>query len=62
MSGTRDAALVAIRNIDANEEININYVDIMQPARMRRADLKHYGFHCLCHRCMHEDTAATAKA
>lgn len=59
LKGNRDAAVIAMRPIHAHEEININYVDVNQPSAMRQADLKHYGFVCVCPRCVEDSSASS---
>lgn len=58
--GDRIPAVVATRPIDAHAEVCLSYVDVAQAAPGRRADLKHYGFHCGCKRCVEEDAIVAA--
>ena len=46
--------LVALRDLEAHEELCINYVGLDQPTELRQADLRHYGFTCSCERCTAE--------
>ena len=46
--------LVALRDLEAHEELCINYVGLEQPTELRQADLRHYGFTCSCERCSAE--------
>ncbi len=39
------------RQILRGEEITISYLDISRPTWWRRAELRHYGFNCICDRC-----------
>ena len=55
--GDATAVLFATRDIEAEEEITIAYVDTTQPVEVRRAALmRRYGFACVCSKCL-SDTA-----
>jgi len=56
-------AVRALRDIEADEEVTISYIDAMQDYDVRRKTLKeHYGFDCSCARCALEEKAALKKA
>ena len=50
--GLRSAAFVALRDVEAGEELQISYVCVSRPGARRRAALRAaYGFDCCCERC-----------
>lgn len=56
-------AVRALRDIAADEEVTISYIDAMQDYDVRRKTLKeHYGFDCSCGRCALEEKAFLKKA
>eukprot|EP00727_Mastigamoeba_balamuthi_P014696 m51a1_g9852 hypothetical protein (613) ;mRNA; r:1973854-1975692 len=55
------ASVVALRNIDAGEEVTISYVDPCAPLEDRRTALwAQYGFTCHCSKCRHQRAKAGA--
>ena len=55
-------AVRALRDIAADEEVTISYIDAMQDYDVRRKTLKeHYGFDCTCGRCSLEQKAMLKK-
>ena len=52
--GDHSGAVVALRDIAVGEELCINYTDVDQPEELRRQDLRHYGFLCVCGKCLAE--------
>lgn len=54
-SGKR-AILRGVRDVDAGCELTIAYVDVVSPARERRAEIEsNYFFRCECERCLKAD-------
>ncbi|KAJ6590038.1 hypothetical protein DFH09DRAFT_1359060 [Mycena vulgaris] len=53
-------ALYAQRAHCAGEEIHIQYVDVLAPCAVRRAQLARYGFTCECVHCVRPDDDARA--
>jgi SET domain-containing protein len=59
---TAEERIVASRDIAADEEVNISYIDICQPISRRREQLlESYGFHCVCKSCSAHDSNPTLR-
>jgi SET domain-containing protein len=43
--------LVALRQLEAGEEVTISYIDEEEPLALRQAHLADYGFACTCSLC-----------
>jgi hypothetical protein len=49
--------LVALRRIEAGEELTHSYIEETLPLEERREDLRSYGFVCDCPKCQQESKA-----
>jgi len=52
---------VTLRPIAPGEELCISYIEQEMPVQQRRKQLLEYGFHCICERCIAEDSGAVRK-
>eukprot|EP00933_Yihiella_yeosuensis_P045152 TRINITY_DN40477_c0_g1_i1.p1 TRINITY_DN40477_c0_g1~~TRINITY_DN40477_c0_g1_i1.p1 ORF type:complete len:357 (-),score=91.22 TRINITY_DN40477_c0_g1_i1:140-1210(-) len=58
----RELRLVALRDIQAGEEVLVSYLqeeDLLKPRRRRRKQLRNWGFTCCCRRCLGSDDVRT---
>ena len=62
VSGEVQMQIIASRDIEINEEINISYIDIRQTTERRREQLDmSYRFHCVCTLCKAHDSNPTMR-
>jgi len=57
---TGSAVLLALRPLSVGEEVTISYVDEGMKLSARRAELRDYGFHCTCPRCVDDEARKKA--
>ncbi|EFN50876.1 hypothetical protein CHLNCDRAFT_141673 [Chlorella variabilis] len=51
------AVILALRDIQAGEEVTLSYIDEEAPLEERRQQLADYGFRCACDKCQAEELA-----
>jgi SET domain-containing protein len=55
---SREAVVVALRDIAAGDELTHSYIENDRPLAERQADLLEYNFVCQCARCLADATTA----
>ncbi|CAK5266075.1 unnamed protein product [Mycena citricolor] len=55
-------SMYALRDVRAGEEIFNQYIDVLAPREVRRAQLARYGFECTCRHCNLPDEAAVSRS
>jgi len=55
-------SMYSLRDVRAGEEIHNQYIDVLAPRAVRRAQLARYDFECMCVHCDLPDAAAVARS